>query len=119
MKYFYAIVHKDRDSAFGVQFPDLPGCFSAADELEDVLPNAVEALELWFEDADEVPEPAPVERVQAALAEEQAHGDAAFLLAVPYIRSAGRAVKANISLDRGMLDAIDAAAPVVARLAGT
>ncbi|BAI95836.1 conserved hypothetical protein [Sphingobium indicum UT26S] len=53
MKYFYAVVHKDADSAFGVSFPDLPGCFSAADRLEDVLPNAVEALELWFEDAEE------------------------------------------------------------------
>ncbi len=40
MKYFYALVHKDDDSAFGVTFPDLPGCFSAADRIEDVVPNA-------------------------------------------------------------------------------
>jgi hypothetical protein len=33
MKYFYAVVHKDEGSAFGVHFPDLPGCFSAADDL--------------------------------------------------------------------------------------
>ena len=26
-------VHKDPDSAYGVTFPDFPGCFSAADEL--------------------------------------------------------------------------------------
>jgi hypothetical protein len=27
MQDFYAIVHKDEHSAFGVSFPDLPGCF--------------------------------------------------------------------------------------------
>jgi hypothetical protein len=36
MKTFYAIVHKDGDGAFGVQLPDAPGCFSAADDLADV-----------------------------------------------------------------------------------
>jgi predicted RNase H-like HicB family nuclease len=30
--------------------PRSPGCFSAADTLDEVLPNACEALELWFED---------------------------------------------------------------------
>ncbi len=32
MKIFYGLVHKDNDSAFGITFPDAPGCFSAADE---------------------------------------------------------------------------------------
>jgi len=54
MKYFYALVHKDDDSAFGVTFPDLPGCFSAADRIEDVVPNACEALDLWFDDQRDV-----------------------------------------------------------------
>ncbi len=54
MRYYHAVVHKDEDSAFGVQFPDPPGCFSAADEIEHVIPNAIEALSLWFEDMDEI-----------------------------------------------------------------
>jgi len=87
MKYFYAVVHKDADSGFGVIFPDLPGCFSAADRLEDVLPNAVEALELWFEDADEV-DPRPVDQVREAVKEDLAQG--AFLMAVPRITSANK-----------------------------
>lgn len=107
MKYFYALVRKDDDSAFGVEFPDLPGCFSAADELEDVLPNACEALELWFEDAAEV-SPMQLDQIKARVASDLAMG--AFLVAVPHIRSTGRVVRANISLDRGMLDAIDKAA---------
>jgi predicted RNase H-like HicB family nuclease len=28
---FIAVVHKDPDSAFGISFPDLPGCFSSAE----------------------------------------------------------------------------------------
>ena len=62
MKTFYALVHKDDDSAFGVQFPDAPGCFSAADALADVLPNAAEALSLYFEDAP-APEPSDLAAV--------------------------------------------------------
>jgi predicted RNase H-like HicB family nuclease len=107
MKYFHALVHKDADSAFGVEFPDLPGCFSAADRMEDILPNACEALELWFEDAEAV-EPLPLEAVQELVAGDLAQG--AFLLAVPYFTSSGKSVRVNISIDRGMLDAIDSAA---------
>ncbi len=44
MKYFYAVVNKDEGSAYGVHFPDLPGCFSAADDPNDVVPNAIEAM---------------------------------------------------------------------------
>lgn len=107
MQYFYALVRKDEDSAFGVEFPDVPGCFSAADDLGEVLPNACEALDLWFEDAPRI-EPMRLDQIQARVAAELAEG--AFLIAVPHIRQTGRQVRANISLDRGMLDAIDKAA---------
>lgn len=107
MQYFYAIVDQDEGSAFGVRFPDLPGCFSAADSIEDVLPNACEALEFWFEDGDEVA-PRALDLIREAAAEDIAVG--AFIIAVPRIRRMGRQVRANISLDRGMLDAIDRAA---------
>ncbi len=107
MRYYHAVVHKDEDSAFGVQFPDLPGCLSAADEIEDVIPNAIEALSLWFEDADEV-EPRTVEAVRKDAADDLAEG--AFLIMVPWIGRNSKPARVNISLDRAMLDAIDAAA---------
>jgi len=107
MKTYFALVHKDADSAYGVTFPDLPGCFSAADELADVMPNACEALELWFEDAPLV-EPRSLDAITREVAEELAAG--AFLLAVPNLTSAGRAVRVNLSLDKGILAAIDTAA---------
>ena len=51
MTYYIGLVHKEKDSAFGVQFPDVPGCFSAADDMDHVVSNATEALSLWAEDA--------------------------------------------------------------------
>lgn len=107
MRYYHALVHKDEDSAFGVEFPDLPGCFSAADEIENVIPNAIEALSLWFEDQDEIA-PSPVEKVRAAAAADLAEG--AFLVMVPWIGRNSKPARVNISLDRAMLDAIDTAA---------
>lgn len=52
---YCGIVHKDGDSAYGIFFPDLPGCFSAADAQEDLGANAIQAVTLWFEDHDPVP----------------------------------------------------------------
>jgi HicB_like antitoxin of bacterial toxin-antitoxin system len=46
MTHYIALVHKDTDSAFGVQFPDVIGCFWAADNMDDLVANAMEALSL-------------------------------------------------------------------------
>jgi predicted RNase H-like HicB family nuclease len=49
MKTYFAIVHKDADSAVGVVFPDLPGCFSAGDTYDKAIANAHDALRLYAE----------------------------------------------------------------------
>lgn len=107
MKYFYGVVHKDEDSAFGVSFPDLPGCFSAADRDDEIVGKAVEALALWFEDQPEV-EPSALPAVTAQARDDLAEG--AFLVRVPWIGANGKLVRTNVSLDKAMLDAIDDAA---------
>ncbi|MBC7648608.1 MAG: type II toxin-antitoxin system HicB family antitoxin [Vitreoscilla sp.] len=47
--------------AYGVAMPDLPGCFSAGDTLDQAMTNAKEAIVLWLEvaidDGMAVPEP--------------------------------------------------------------
>lgn len=107
MKTYFALVHKDADSAFGVTFPDLPGCFSAADSEADIVPNACEALSLWFDDAGDVA-PRSLMAILADVAADLAQG--AFLVAVPLVTSAGKPTRVNISIDKGILNAIDAAA---------
>jgi predicted RNase H-like HicB family nuclease len=41
---YAAVIEKESDSAFGVWFPDVEGCFSAGDTLEETLANAAAAL---------------------------------------------------------------------------
>jgi len=107
VKTFIAVVHKDEDSAYGVRFPDAPGCFSAAEAFDDVLPNAVEALSLYFE-GQAVPVPRGLDAVRAEVVDEIAEGAA--LLAVPLVITTRTPARVNISLDKGTLAAIDAAA---------
>lgn len=84
---YYAVVHKDEGSAFGIAFPDLPGCFSAADRGEGVLPNACEALGSLVRGwGATMIEPSPLEAIRATARDDLASG--AFLLAVPRIDAA-------------------------------
>ena len=53
MTHYVAIVEEEEDRAFGVWFPDLPGCVSAGDTLDEAMANAAEALHLWMEVARE------------------------------------------------------------------
>jgi predicted RNase H-like HicB family nuclease len=107
--HFIALVHKEKDSAYGAQFPDVPGCFSAADKMDDLIANATEALSQWAED-EKLPTPRPIEKLVAdrEIASELASG--AFLVSVPFTENETRVVSANISLERGMLKTIDTAA---------
>lgn len=38
-----AAIHKDEHSVYGVTIPDLPGCFSHGDTIEEAIANATEA----------------------------------------------------------------------------
>ncbi len=50
MPHYIAIVEDaGPDTAIGIWFPDLPGCFSAGDDIDDALRNAEEALALFAE----------------------------------------------------------------------
>lgn len=49
MQLFIAIEPGDEQHAFGVVVPDLPGCFSAGDTLEQTISNAKEAIRFHWE----------------------------------------------------------------------
>ena len=61
MTHYVAIVEEEEGKAVGVWFPDLPGCVSAGDSLDEAMTNAATALALWIdvakEHGDEVPPP--------------------------------------------------------------
>jgi predicted RNase H-like HicB family nuclease len=104
---YLALVHKDTNSAWGLSFPDLPGCFSAADDEDTIIANAMEALELYAEDTAELPAPRAIDAISKDpdVAAELASG--AYLIAIPYIRNTQRTTRVNITLPKGLLDAID------------
>jgi predicted RNase H-like HicB family nuclease len=106
MRTYYAVVEQDEDSAFGISFPDLPTVFSAADEEEDIVANAVEALRLWAED-ETLPEPSPISSIRAHSDVRAALSAGGFLVRVPLIEDDTRVVRVNLTFEAGMLDAID------------
>ena len=64
MRYPIAIEPGDDTHAWGVVAPDLPGCFSAGDTLDEAIANASEAITLWIEtvldDGGDIPKPGSV-----------------------------------------------------------
>ena len=111
MKYPIAIELGDETHAFGVVVPDLPGCFSAGDTLDEAIDNAKEAIELWLETVIDnnglVPEP-------KTIAHHQANAEfAGWVWAVVSIDLAAlsdKAERVNITLPARVLRRIDAAA---------
>lgn len=106
MKHYLAIVEKEPDSAFGIIFPDIPGCVSASDTEEMIMQNAAEALQLWTEDMTP-PTPSPHDRVivHPDVAEILQRGG--YLISVPLIEKDTAVVRANVTFERGILRAID------------
>jgi predicted RNase H-like HicB family nuclease len=106
MRHYLALVHKEEDSAFGVQFPDIEGVFSAADSAEEILPQAIDALRLYAEDAN-LPEPSSHADILRRPEVRKELSQGAFLVQVPLIETDTAVVRANVSFERGLLRAID------------
>ena len=95
--------------------PDLPGCTSGGPTIDEALRNAVEAVTLWVEDAradgETIPKPSRQRRNCAAIRTLPRRSPKGACCAyVPLVLDAARPVKANLSLDAGLLNAIDEAA---------
>ena len=59
MRYPIAIELGSDTAAYGVVVPDLPGCFSAGDTLDETLVGAQEAAAAWIDAALDVGEAIP------------------------------------------------------------
>jgi predicted RNase H-like HicB family nuclease len=108
MKFIIAIEPSTPTTAFGVVVPDLPGCFSAGDTLDEAIDQAREAIDLWCETVIEDGGDLPIPKT---LAEHQANPDFAgwvwAVIEVPVERYFGPAEKLNITLPRLLLAKID------------
>jgi len=111
MKTYLAYVYKDPYSAFGVSFPDLPGCYGAGDSYDEAIANAKISLreyaEAMSEDGTDMPAPRTHGDLAANATEKIEMAKAAFIIEVPLVFG-GASKRVNISLDTGILEAIDA-----------
>jgi len=98
-------VHKEPDSAYGMTFPDFEGCFSAADEMQDITRMAQEAVEIHF-DGEDIPLPEPS-------SPEQWFGDDRFaggwwlLVDIDLSKVNTKSVRINISMPEALVKRID------------
>ncbi len=110
MANYIAIVHKDSKSDFGVSFPDLPGCVTAGQSVDEAKDMAQEALDLhiqgMIEDGDQLPTPSKLENLMADIN----YSDAIAYLVVTVPDKKPRTVRVNISVPELTLKQIDAAA---------
>jgi predicted RNase H-like HicB family nuclease len=82
MTSYIATVHKDKDSDYGVQFYDFPGCITAGETIEEARIMATEALEghlkMMIEDGDQIPDSSFLETILT----DQDHQDAIAYLVI-------------------------------------
>ena len=109
----YLAIIDEADGIYGVIFPDAPGCTAMGETTEEAIDNAADALSEWMADwiADgNVP---PVARSYAEIRRsgdfpQLGHGG--LVATIPLLLETGKLARANISLDAGLLAAIDEAA---------
>ena len=106
---YVSFIHRD-DAGYGVSFPDLPGCVSVGDSIDDAIQRGREALAFHVEglrvDGEQIPPPRSVDAIKAdpELADWREGAD---LVLIPLLLDRGSSRRVNISLDPGLLEAID------------
>jgi len=106
---YVSFIHWE-DASYGVSFPDFPGCVAVGETPDAALRQGCEALafhvEGLVEDREPIPPPRSIEAVKADpdLADWR---NGANIMLIPVLRDLGTSRRVNISLDRGLLEAID------------
>ena len=107
---YVAFLHDDDEPGVGISFPDFPGCVSDGETVDDALRRGAEALSFHVEgmmaDGEPIPQPRSLHDIRAdeTLAEWR---DGATIAFVPLILDRGSPRRVNVSLDVGLLSAID------------
>ncbi|MEI7841511.1 MAG: type II toxin-antitoxin system HicB family antitoxin [Gallionellaceae bacterium] len=105
------VIHKDKNSDYGVTVPDLPGCFSAGETLDEAMELAHEAVECHIEglllDGEPLPAVHPIEYHQRNA--DYADGVWA-LVEIDLSKLEDTTERVNITISRRVLTLIDEAA---------
>lgn len=105
------VIHKDTHSDYGVIVPDLPGCFSAGETLDEALEMAREAVECHIEGlllaGETLPASQPIEHHQT---NPEYAGGVWALVELDLSKLEDTTERVNITLSRRVLTLIDEAA---------
>ena len=107
---YVAFIHRDEEPGFGISFPDFPGCISEGDMIDETVRHGAKALafhiEGMIEDGEPIPAPRSLQEIEGdpSLAEWR---EGAAICFVPAVIDKGSPRRVNISLDYGLLQAID------------
>ena len=106
MSYYVAILDGGKD-VWGVRFPDFPGCHGGGSTPDAAIADATSALRefaaLMVADGERIPRARRLDELEPD--ERPSHGES--LVMIPLILDKGRQVKASISVNAGLLEAID------------
>lgn len=109
MRYPIAIESGDAKHAYGVVVPDLPGCFSAGDTLDEALTNAKEAILLHLEGLLDDNKPVPKASDIESLRRKRAFRNWTWaVIDVDLSQLGDKAARINITLPQRLLRAVDA-----------
>ena len=106
---YVSFIHRD-DAGYGVSFPDFPGCVSVGDTADDAVRQACEALAFHVDglcdDGQPIPQPRSIDAIKAdpELSNWRRGAD---IMLLPLLLDRRSSRRVNISLDRGLLEAID------------
>jgi predicted RNase H-like HicB family nuclease len=108
MKFIIAIEPGTESTAWGVSVPDLPGCFSAGDTMDEAMENARQSIDhhvgIMIEDGAPIPAARPLAALQA---DPDYEGWVWAVVDVPVEKYLGPAEKINITVPRLVLARID------------
>lgn len=111
MRYPIAIESGSSNTAFGVVVPDLPGCFSAGDSLDEAISGAEEAAAAWIDAALDAGEAVPAASSLEALRQNPAYAGWTFgVISLDPALVDDTIERVNISLPRRVLQRLDALA---------
>ncbi len=102
------VIHHEDGSAYGVTVPDIPGCFSAGDTMDEALDNAREAIEFHLEGMVEDGEVAPAASFISVYEHNEAYSDGVWaLVEVDITPFLGKTEKVTITLPSILIRKID------------
>ena len=108
MRYPIAIEPRTNGSDYGVVIPDLPGCFSAGETLEEAIAGAEEAGLAWIDAALDGGEPVPPpSSLEAIRAKPQFDGWILSLVTIDPSALDDTVERVNITLPRRVLRRLD------------